>query len=231
MVSEPRYSYTAINGLASGDTGHFVFLDAWSVSLLASMVAQERMPWLWYNNQFPLTNAEIDDLDNKLSTAQDQLMQSLVGLIMPIATGAPPQGTLLCDGSTYLRADYPNLYAALDSVFIVDADSFRVPDLQDMFVRGASDLNPPGTTGGETEITLTVDQLPSHTHTTQPHAHSEIGAIPTLVNGGIEAPAPSAEPAATTTGFTTVDVDYTGGGEPVRIIPPFFALQYVIVAL
>jgi len=230
-MSTPRYSYSAINALASGDTGHFVFLDAWSVSLLGSMLSQERSIWLWANDQNPLTESELNDLDNKLSTAQDQLMQSLIGLIMPVATGATPQGCLLCDGSTHSRTDYPNLYAALDSAFIIDADSFFVPDLQDLFVRGASDLNPPGTTGGETETTLTVDQLPSHTHTTQPHAHSEVAAAPTIINGGLEAPASAATPVGATTGFTTVSVDYTGGGEPVRIIPPFFSLQYVIVAL
>ncbi len=226
----PRYSYQAINDLSLGDTGHFVFLDAWSISLLGSMLSQERPLWLWANNQFPLTEAEIDDLDNKLSTAQGQLMQSLVGLIIPCATATVPPGTLLCDGAAYLRADYPNLYDALDPAFIVDADNFIVPDLQDRFIVGAGEREI-GEVGGSDEITQTVDQMPAHIHTSPPHVHTEVAAAPTVVNGGVEAPASSASPFTTTTGATAVTIDSTGGGQPMTITPPFQALRYVVVAL
>jgi microcystin-dependent protein len=229
-VNAPRYSYSAINQIAPGDTGHFVYLDAWSISLLGSMLSQERALYLWTNNQFPLTEAEIDDLDNRLSTAQGQLMQPLVGLIMPCATAAAPIGTLICDGATYLRADYPNLYDALDAAFIIDADSFMVPDLQDRFVQGVG-TNAMGSTGGSGTTTLTVGQLPPHSHTTQPHSHTEITATPTLITVGPGAPAPSAVPGAGLTGASTVVVDNTGSGDPVTITPPFVALRYVVVAL
>ena len=195
------------------------------------MLSQERPLYLWANDQNPLTESEIDDLDNKLSTAQDQLMQSLVGLIMPVATAVAPAGTLVCDGATYLRADYPNLYDVLDSAFIIDADSFRVPDMRDAFVMGASATNVPGATGGSGSTTLTVGQLPPHSHTTQPHSHSEITAGPTLITIGPGAPAPAAIPGAGITGPATVIVDPTGSGDPVNITPPFVALMYVLVAL
>lgn len=231
MVSQPRYSYQAINALALGDTGHFVYLDAWSISLLGSMLSQERPLYLWANDQFPLTDTEIDDLDNKLSTAQGQLMQSLTGLIMPICTAALPQGTLLCDGSTHLRADYPNLYDALDLAYIVDADTFITPDLTDRFVMAAGPLHAAATSGGSASTTLTVDQLPPHTHTTQPHTHTEVTATGTVVSVGLEPPVPAAVPAAGITGAATVIVDPTGSGQPIDVNPPYFALRYVVVAL
>lgn len=230
MVSQPRYSYSAINDLSLGDTGHFVYLDSWSISLLGSMLSQERAIYLWTNNQFPLTEAEIDDLDNKLSTAQGQLMNPLVGLIMPCATATLPEGTLLCDGSTHARSDYPNLYDALDPVFHVDADTFTVPDLQDRFVMGTG-TNPIGTQGGSATIIQTVDQMPSHSHGNAPHAHSESAAAPSTVTIGLEVPVPAAVPAASVTGSTSIVIDNTGGGEPMDITPPFVALRYVIVAL
>jgi len=195
------------------------------------MLSQERSIWLWANDQYPLSESEIDDLDNKLSTAQGALMQSLVGIIMPVATAEAPAGTLICDGSTHLRTDYPNLYDVLDSAFIVDADSFVVPDLRDAFVMGASVTNVPGATGGSGDTVLTVGQLPAHSHTTQPHAHTEITAVPALITIGPGAPAPSAVPGAGITGSATVIVDDTGNGDPVSIVPPFVALRYVIVAL
>lgn len=227
----PRYSYSAINDLSLGDTGHFLFLDAWTVSLLGSMLSQERPVWLWANNQNPLSESELDDLDNRLSTAQGQLMQSLVGMIFPCATAAAPDGTLLCDGSTHLRADYPNLYDSLDAVFIVDADSFVVPDLRDKFVMGTSAAAPIGTSGGSATVTQTVAQMPAHIHTSPPHAHSEITATPTLVTVGLEPPVPAAIPGAGLTGATAVSIDSAGGGEPMTITPPYVALRYVVVAL
>jgi len=230
-MSTPRYSYSAINALASDDTGHFVFLDAWSISLLDSMLSQERPLYLWANDQNPLSESEIDDLDNKLSTAQDQLMQSLVGLIMPVATATIPQGCLLCDGSTYARTDYPNLYAALDAAFIVDADNFRVPDMRDAFVMGASGTHAVGDTGGSFEHTMTEAELVSHSHSTVPHAHTESAAAPAIVTVGLELPTPSAVPAASVTGTADVIVNSTGGGAPMDITPPFIALRYVVVAL
>lgn len=230
-MNAPRYSYSAINTLALSDTGHFVFLDAWSISLLGSMLSQERSIWLWANNQFPLNEAELDDLDNRLSTAQGQLMQTLVGLIMPIITLELPTGTLLCDGSTYLRADYPNLYDQLSPVFIVDADSFVVPDMRDKFVMGASVTNAEGSTGGSDTITQTVAQMPIHAHTSPPHQHTEVIATPTLVTVGLEPPVPAAITGAGITGATAVSIDNAGGGEPMTITPPFIALRYVVVAL
>jgi len=227
----PRYSYSDLNNLALGDTGHFVFLDAWSISLLGSMLSQERPLYLWANDQYPLSESEIDDLDNKLSTAQGCLMQPLVGLIMPVCTAALPQGTLLCDGATYLRVDYPNLYAALDLVYIVDADQFIVPDLRDRFVMSSGPLHADGTTGGSATHTMTVGELVPHSHDNIPHSHTESAAAPTAIAIGPGVPAPSAVPAASVTGSTSITIDSTGGGEPMNILPPFAALRYVVVAL
>jgi len=230
-VSTPRYSYDALNALSSGDTGHFVFLDSWTIGLLDSMLSQERPFYLWANDQNPLSESELDDLDNRLSTAQGQLMQSLVGLIMPVCTASLPPGTLLCDGSTYQREDYPNLYDALDSAYILNADEFQVPNLSERFILGAGPGHAANTTGGSFEHTQTETELAPHTHGNTPHAHSEIAATPTIVNGGLEAPASSAAPIASTTGLTSISIDSAGGGQAMDITPPYLALRYVVVAL
>jgi len=230
-MNAPRYSYSAINTLAQSDTGHFVFLDAWSISLLASMLSQNMPLWFWTNNQFPLSDSEIDDLENRLATAGGQLQMQLVGMIFPITTFDLPIGTLLCDGASYLRADYPNLYSVLDPIFVVDADTFVVPDMRDRFIMGSSVTANPGDAGGASEITQTIDQMPAHSHTSPPHAHTEVTATPTIVSVGLEPPVPAAVPGAGLTGSTSVSIDSTGLGEPMTIIPPFIALKYVVVAL
>jgi len=226
----PMYSYTALNALASNDTGHFVYLDAWSANACLSILEQASPLWNWMNDQHPLTPSEIDDLDAKLAEVQFSLMNPLTGLIMPICTAGVPQGMLLCDGATYQRVDYPLLYDKIELYYIIDADSFRVPDLQDKFVLGAGPLHPDGTAGGAAEHTMTIDELVSHSHDNAPHVHSEITAVPVIINGGVEAPASAAQPAAGTTGATSIVIDNTGGGQPMDIMPPFYSLRYAVVA-
>ncbi len=228
---KPRYSYSAINTLALSDTGHFVFLGAWGVNVLLSMLSQERSLYLWANDQYPLTESEVDDLDAKISEAQYNLMHPLVGLIMPICTDVLPEGTLLCDGTSYTRVDYPNLYAALDPVFIIDADNFIVPDLRDVFVLSAGPSHAVGGTGGAETHTQTISEMPSHAHTTVPHTHTEVTALPTPITIGAGVPAPSAIPGVGVTGASGVTVDNEGGGAAFSIMPPFFALRYIVVAL
>jgi len=231
MSATPRYSYQAINQLALSDTGHFVFLDAWSISVLLAVLNQAMPLYFWTNTQFPLDQSQIDDLENKLATAGGQLMQSMVGLIIPVCTAVPPVGTLVCDGSTHLRADYPNLYDAIDAGLRIDADSFVVPDLRDRFVLGAGSIHAAYTAGGSFEHAQTEAELAPHTHTTLPHVHTEVTAVPTVVSIGLEPPVPAAIPGAGLTGSADVTVNTAGSGAPMDITPPFYALQYVVVAL
>jgi len=154
----------------------------------------------------------------------------MVGAIMPYATKTPPPNALPCDGSEYERVLYPILYANLEETYIVDGDHFRTPDLRGRFALGSSGTFAAGTTGGAYEHTLTEQQLAPHIHSTLPHTHTEIGAVPTLINGGIEAPASAASPASSVTGPAEVTVNSAGGGEPFPTIPPYLSLNYCIVA-
>lgn len=199
--------------------------------MLLSMLSQERSLWLWANDQNPLTESEIDDLDNKISTAQGELMHPLVGMIFPSAAQTTPQGTLLCDGSTYARSDYPNLYDALDPAFIIDSTSFFVPDLRGNFVLGESASHTIASSGGAETHTQTIGELAPHDHTTIPHVHSEVTALPTPITIGAGVPAPSAIPGVGLTGSSDVIVNSEGGGNPMDIMPPFYTLRYVMVAL
>ncbi|MCF3530876.1 tail fiber protein [Stenotrophomonas maltophilia] len=55
------------------------------------------------------------------------------GQVITFAGVAAPQGTLLCDGRTVLRADYPRLFAAIGLTYGNDVadDSFRLPKIDE----------------------------------------------------------------------------------------------------
>lgn len=59
------------------------------------------------------------------------------GTIEAYGGAAAPDGFLLCDGTSLLRASYPALFAAIGTAFgAADGTHFNVPDLRGRFLRG-----------------------------------------------------------------------------------------------
>lgn len=145
----------------------------------------------------------------------------MVGAILPFATEVLPDGILACDGTVYDRADFPDLYAVLDPVYIIDADTFSVPDLRGRAVVGTGQGagltdRAIGDTGGEETHTLTEDEMPVHSHTVQdPGLNIIQEGAPDL--------------ALSDPGLPTQTGD-AGGDEAHENMPPFLALHYGIVA-
>jgi microcystin-dependent protein len=159
----------------------------------------------------------------------------MIGSIFPYASAGTPNNCLDCDGSEHNRVDYPQLYAVLDSAFIIDADTFITPDLRGRVAIGVPATLPVGDvgvgeTGGEYEHTLITNELASHLHTTNPHTHSEVTAVPTAVTVGLEPPVPSAVPGASITGAASPSTNNTGGDGAHNNIQPYIGLKYAMVA-
>jgi microcystin-dependent protein len=80
-------------------------------------------------------------------------------------------GWILCDGSEYLQTEYPLLFAAISNNYGVPtlgANYFKVPNLKNNFIRGATDnnnLKTNNTYTGVTNLSLTAQHLPIHKHT------------------------------------------------------------------
>lgn len=61
----------------------------------------------------------------------------LPGTIIHVAYGAIPTGYLDCDGSTYLRTAYPELFKVIGTIYgSTDSTNFKVPDFRGRFLRG-----------------------------------------------------------------------------------------------
>lgn len=105
------------------------------------------------------------------------------GLVSMWASDTIPDGWLLCDGSSLLRATYPDLFAAIGTQFgAVDGSHFNVPNLKGKVVVGKdgaqTEFDVLGETGGEKAHTLTTSEMPSHYHSIDP---------PGTYTGGISA--------------------------------------------
>jgi microcystin-dependent protein len=89
----------------------------------------------------------------------------------------PPWGTLPCDGASYLKTDYPELWDVLETetydtppvlTFEVDSTHFKTPDLDGvvlMAVVSTAEKSYLVDGWGAAEHTLTVAEMPAHTHT------------------------------------------------------------------
>lgn len=134
----------------------------------------------WQSGQSNPSDSEADAIEALTALAFAEIMSSaVIGTIAPYMTATPPIGMLPCDGSSHLRTDYPDLYAALHANFIVDADHFTTPDLRGRVPLGAgtgSGLSTyiVGGNGGQENHALTTAELASHNHTiTDPgHTHT-----------------------------------------------------------
>lgn len=92
----------------------------------------------------------------------------LVGAVMPFARSTAPTGWLIADGSTISRTTYSQLFAAIGTTFGAGNGSttFVIPDLRGRIPvgRNAGTFATLGAIGGAETVTLTIDQMPNHSH-------------------------------------------------------------------
>ena len=68
-----------------------------------------------------------------------------VGVILPFAGDIPPEGFLICNGSSISRQLYPNLFNVIGTKYgSENQEFFNLPNLSDRFIQGASANNKVG---------------------------------------------------------------------------------------
>lgn len=109
------------------------------------------------------------------------------GVVVPFAGSTAPTGYLLCDGTSYPTATYPDLFAAIQYTYGGSGANFNVPDLRGRTPVGAGagtglTARTLGGTAGEERHTLITAELAAHNHTANQADHYH-----TLQNNGSHA--------------------------------------------
>lgn len=216
---------SALEELASNNTTAWFRLSAISQAVLFYATPYLTARFNWVNRSIPTDSVSDADWDTISAYVDGLLFEAkipMIGMIFPYVTESPPPNVLACDGSSYLRVDYPELYAVLDTVFIVDADNFIVPDLRGRTVIGAGDgdgltTRNAGDTVGEETHQLTESELASHVHTI-PLTATTLAVEPGEVT--VLTPIP----------ILTQNTGSTGGDVAHNNMQPSYALNYGILA-
>lgn len=93
-------------------------------------------------------------------------MEPTLGEIRIFAFNFAPRGWATCDGQLLPIQQHQSLYAVLGTTYGGDGrTTFALPDLRGRTPRHVGPANQLGSKGGSETVALTVEQIPSHSHT------------------------------------------------------------------
>lgn len=152
------------------------------------------------------------------------------GSIIQYAGSSAPSGWLLCDGSAVSRTTYSTLFAVTSTLYGSGdgTTTFNVPNFKSKGAMGYNASDTPfdtiGETGGEQTHTLTVPEMPAHSH--QLSMSSSGGATGSHTyeyngSGGDSAGALNVQ-------ITGETVNPTGGGGSHNVLDPYVTVNFII---
>lgn len=153
------------------------------------------------------------------------------GMIVPFGGAVAPEGYLLCDGTSYVTTDYPELFAQIGYYYGGSGGDFNVPDLLNRTVVGSGDAYALADIGGASTVTLTTAEMPSHSHADIGHTHTVATVVGLPAQAGVGFSANQTIPLIpSNTGVGFANLQNTGGDGAHENMPPFMALTQIIYA-
>jgi len=157
------------------------------------------------------------------------MAQPYVGEIRMFAGNFAPAGWMFCEGQLLPISEYETLFNLIGTTYGGDGQStFALPDLRGRIPVHQGNGFTLAETGGAEEITLTVSQIPAHSH---PFLASSSPGTTSSPQGSI--------PATTSTGFlyinentnqnmATTAIMATGGSQPHTNFQPYLCVDFII---
>jgi microcystin-dependent protein len=159
------------------------------------------------------------------------MAQPYVGEIRMFAGNFAPAGWMFCEGQLLPISEYETLFNLIGTTYGGDGQStFALPDLRGRLPLHFGNGFTLAETGGVEEITLTVAQVPAHTHAflcstntgtgtaitaAVPSSSTDANALPY----GTDAPRTSLSPSS---------VSLVGGSQPHNNFQPYLCVDFII---
>ncbi|WP_341833414.1 phage tail protein [Paenibacillus pectinilyticus] len=161
--------------------------------------------------------------------------QPLVGEVRMFAGNFAPAGWFFCDGQVLPISEYETLFQLIGTTYGGDGQStFALPDLRSRVPLHQGTLQGNsffvGQTGGVEEVTLTVQQIPQHSHTAQ--VSSKFGSTNSpkdtvVARSTLNQFTDSVGAKATPMGNAST-VGSSGGSQPHTNLQPYLSINYII---
>ena len=157
------------------------------------------------------------------------MAQPYVGEIRMFAGNFAPAGWMFCEGQLLPISENETLFNLIGTTYGGDGQStFALPDLRGRLPIHQGNGFILAETGGAEEITLTVQQIPAHTHpvlasTAAASSNSPVGnvaAAPTAIKLYIEDNANSS--------LSPLAVSAIGGSQPHTNLQPYLCVNFII---
>lgn len=173
---------------------------------------------------------QVQDIAQGIRTTLDKAIP--VGTIALFGAERDPEGWLRCDGRLLDRNAYAKLFAVIGTTHgFTNSSNFRLPDIRERSVVGSGTKYSIGDKGGNATVTLSINQMPAHTH--------QIGEVEDA-DRRFQSRTANQDIGIGTSGYTYLTstgnnaggrspiATSVGGSQPVDIRSPYIGLPYII---
>ena len=158
------------------------------------------------------------------------MAQPYIGEVRMFGGNFAPAGWMFCEGQLLSISEYDTLFTLIGTTYGGDGQTtFGLPDLRGrvpLHFGGGLTL---GETGGAESVTLTVQQIPAHSH---PFGASSANASTSSAGGNMLAQTPSGTPYISgmpaNTPLAAQSIGATGGSQPHNNFQPYLCVSFII---
>ena len=125
-----EYKQLEADGLVESDVDYIIITNENGILLTSTDVAYDSTKTV---------KGKFDELDELLTDGANFYSPAPIGTVLSFAGHVAPNGYLLCDGASYKRYDYPDLYAVIGNTYGGDDVNFNVPDYRETVLVGVGE--------------------------------------------------------------------------------------------
>lgn len=157
------------------------------------------------------------------------MAQPYVGEVRMFAGNFAPAGWMFCEGQLLPISEYETLFNLIGTTYGGDGQStFALPDMRGRVPLHFGNGFTLAETGGVEEITLTVSQIPAHSHPllasgligNDPNPHGNVPAESSVISG-YQSVAPNVA-------MAPASISAVGGSQPHNNFQPYLCVDFII---